>query len=50
MIKGCGGFKTNLNKKVEGSRQIINIFFYNLHPDYFFFELEGEAGRGDNPG
>ena len=36
VMKGCGGFKTNLNKKVRGSRQIIIIFFYNLHPDYFF--------------
>ena len=40
---GCGGFKTNLNKKVGGIRAIF--FLYNLHPDSFFFQLEGKAGR-----
>ena len=32
----CGGFKTNLNRKVGGSRQIVIIFFYNLRLHYFF--------------
>ena len=47
---GGGGFKTNLNKKVRGSRQIF-FFTYNLCLDYFlFFKWEGKAGRGDDSG
>ena len=34
---GCGGFKTNLNIKVGGVKMIF--FFYNLRPDYFFFQM-----------
>ena len=50
MGRGGGGVKTNLNKKVGGSRQIIIILFYNLRLDDFFFKWEGNAARGDDQG
>ena len=51
MIKGCGGFKTNLNKKEGGvgSSQII-IFSITSVWIIFFFKCKGTAERGDAPG
>ena len=36
-----GGFKTNLNRKVGGPRQITFFFVYNLRSEYIFFRMGG---------
>ena len=50
VIKGCGGFKTNLNKKVGGV--IANNFVFSITyvRIIFFFKWEGKAGKGDDSG
>ena len=47
---GGGGVKTNLNKKVGRSRQIIIILFYNLRPDDFFSNGRVMQQGGDDQG
>ena len=37
---GCGGFKTNLNKKLGGGQGKLLLFFHNFRLDYFFFKWE----------
>ena len=46
---GCGGFKTNLNKKLGGVKANYYFFFITSVWIPFFFKWESKAGRWDDP-